>query len=68
MTSNLLTENDFHFLNDRLENDICQSIGLSPSSDNRVWKSQISDIYGGDNFADFCKDFFAMLDKEEYWD
>ncbi len=63
MTSKLLTENDFHFLNDRLENDC-----LSSPSDNRTWKSYVCDIYGGDNFADYCKDFFKMLEEEEYWD
>lgn len=36
--------------------------------DNRVWKSHVGDIYGGDNFADFCEEFFEMLDEEEYWE
>lgn len=37
-------------------------------SDNRVWKSNIYDIVGGDNFADFCEEFFETLDEEEYWE
>ena len=36
--------------------------------DNRVWKSNVEDIDGGDNFADYCKEFFEMLDEEEYYD
>ena len=39
-----------------------------PPPDNRVWKSLIEDIDGGDNFADYCKDLFKLLDEEEYWE
>lgn len=39
-----------------------------PPTDNRTWKSNIRDIAGGDNFADFCKDFFELLDEEEYFE
>lgn len=39
-----------------------------PPSDDRVWKSNIEDIEGGDNFADFCDEFFKMLDEEDYWE
>ena len=39
-----------------------------PSSDNRVWQSNLRDISGGDNFADYCEDFFEVLDEEEYYD
>lgn len=38
-----------------------------PPSDNRVWKSNIEDIDGGDNFADFCEDFFERLEEENYF-
>ena len=41
---------------------------LSVSFDKRVWKSYVRDIDGGDNFADFCEEFFEMLDEEEYWE
>lgn len=36
--------------------------------DDRVWKSLIEDIEGGDNFVDFCDEFFKMLDEEGYWE
>lgn len=36
--------------------------------DNRTWKSNVRDISGGDNFADFCEEFFEMLDEEEYFE
>ena len=39
-----------------------------PPSDDRVWGSKIRDINGGDNFADFCKEFFKRLDEEEYFE
>lgn len=39
-----------------------------PPSDNRVFKSYIEDIEGGDNFADYCEDFFELLEEEGYWD
>lgn len=44
------------------------SYSLYSLSDDRVWTSGIKDINGGDNFADYCKEFFAMLDEEEYYD
>lgn len=51
------------------DDDFCskESDFYSPSDD-RVWKSNIEDIEGGDNFADYCEEFFKMLDEEEYWD
>ena len=39
-----------------------------PPSDNRYWQSNVDDINGGDNFADFCEDYFELLDEEEYFD
>lgn len=36
--------------------------------DNRIWKSNVEDINGGDNFADFCEEFFELLDEEDYWE
>lgn len=39
-----------------------------PPTDNRTWKSNIRDIAGGDNFADFCEHFFELLDEEEYFE
>jgi len=39
-----------------------------PSADNRVLKSFVEDINGGDNFADYCEEFFEMLEEEGYYD
>lgn len=39
-----------------------------PPSDNRFLKSYVNDIYGGDNFADYCSDFFKLCDEEYYYD
>ena len=39
-----------------------------PPSDDRVWESLVKDIDGGDNFADYCKYIFRLLDEEEYYD
>jgi hypothetical protein len=41
---------------------------LYTNSDDRTWKSYVQDINGGDNFADFCEEFFEMLDEEGYWE
>lgn len=37
-------------------------------SDDRVWISNVEDIEGGDNFADYCEEFFKLLIDEEYYD
>ena len=39
-----------------------------PLVDDRVWKSYVEDIDGGDNFADYCQYIFGVLDEEEYFD
>lgn len=39
-----------------------------PPSDNRVWTSNVEDIEDGDNFVDYCKEFFELLDEEDYYD
>ncbi len=39
-----------------------------PASDERFWVSYVEDIDGGDNFANFCRDFFELLDEEGYYD
>ena len=43
-------------------------IDFYPPSDNRTWVSNIEDIDGGDNFADFCKYIFKLFDSEGYYD
>ncbi len=39
-----------------------------PPEDNRVLESYVQDIYGGDNFSDYCSYIFDVLDEEEYYD
>lgn len=39
---------------------------LSP--DDRYWQSNIEDVEGGDNFADYCKYFFNLLEEEDYFE
>lgn len=39
-----------------------------PPSDNRYLESYVEDIEGGDNFADYCKYFFNLLEEEGYYD
>lgn len=39
-----------------------------PPSDDRVLVTNIKDIEDGDNFADYCQEFFSLLDEEEYFD
>ena len=46
------------------DGDLCET---KQCFDNRIWKSNVLDINGGDNFADFCEEFFEMLDEIEYW-
>lgn len=37
-------------------------------SDDRVWTSNIEDVDGGDNFADYCEYIFRLYEEEEYYD
>lgn len=39
-----------------------------PPSDNRTLKSNVKDIVGGDNFADYCEYIFSLLEEEEYYE
>ena len=39
-----------------------------PPDDNRIWKSYIEDIDGGDNFEDYCEYIFKILKKENYYE
>ena len=47
--------------------DVLTELDFYPPSDSRTWKSNVKDIIGGDNFADYCEEFFEMLDEEEYY-
>lgn len=42
--------------------------GFYPPSDNRYLKSNVKDIVGGDNFADYCEYIFDLLEEEEYYE
>ena len=37
-------------------------------TDNRALESYVEDIDGGDNFADYCEDFFELLEEEGYYE
>ena len=39
-----------------------------PPQDNRIVKSVVKDIIGGDNFINYCEEFFVLLDEEGYYD
>ena len=39
-----------------------------PPSDDRYLESYIEDIEDGDNFADYCADFFELLEEEGYYE
>lgn len=52
-----------------MDNDFCLTESdFYPPSDNRVWTTNVVDIDSGDNFADYCEEFFEMLDQEEYFE
>lgn len=57
--SDLLQENSCDYLTEE---------DFYPPSDNRYLESYIQDIYGGDNFADYCGYIFEVLEEEEYYD
>ena len=39
-----------------------------PPTDDRVWKSNVKDVIGGDNFADYCEYIFNLLEEEDYYE
>lgn len=39
-----------------------------PPSDNRYLQSYVRDVVGGDNFVDYCEEFFEWLEEEGYYD
>lgn len=41
---------------------------FNQSFDNRVLKSYVEDIEGGDNFADYCSYIFKLYEEEGYYD
>lgn len=59
-------------VNDMCNKDMCNHILVEqdfyPPFDDRVLKSNVEDIVGGDNFADYCEYIFDLLEEEEYYD
>lgn len=54
--------------NKNMEDYVLTERDFYPPADYRFWESNVEDIIGGDNFADFCKDYFKLLDEEEYFE
>lgn len=57
--------------NPKFDNDMLSEQDFYPPSDNRVLKSHIEDIDGGDNFADYCRYIFKIIetdDENDYYD
>lgn len=64
-----MSKNKYDFT-DLLKEQSCDCLteeDFYPPYDNRYFQSCVIDINGGDNFADFCEEFFELLDKEEYY-
>lgn len=60
-----LEERHFHL---RDTNSYLDESDFYSSSDDRVWQSNIEDIDGGDNFADYCEYIFGLYEEEGYYD
>lgn len=61
---------DKYDFSDLLQEEPCDYLteeDFYPPSDDRVFTSYVEDIDGGDNFADYCKDFFELYEEEEMW-
>lgn len=48
--------------------DILTEEDFYPPSDDRVWTSNVYDIYGGDNFADYTEYIFDLYESEGYYE
>lgn len=60
--------NFFEEFTDRQYDGYLSEADFYPPSDNRTLKSNVKNIAGGDNFADYCEDIFHLLEEEEYYD
>lgn len=66
MFNDVLTGQSYRPLDDM---DFCiTESDFYPPSDDRVLKSYVDDIDGGDNFIDYCEYIFDLLDEEGYYD
>ena len=71
MSDDMLGEQEFHLEDEDHLTDCYQTETYNVDCllfDDRTWKSNIEDIDGGDNFADYCEYFFELLEEEEYFD
>ena len=59
---------NFDDIIDEQYNRCLTEVDFYPPSDNRNLKSNVKDIVGGDNFADYCEYIFGVLEEEEYYD
>lgn len=49
-------------------NDVLSEEDFYPPYDNRVLKSYVRDIYGGDTFAEYAKYNYNLYEKEECYE
>ena len=67
--SNMLDDYTYEYVSNPKNNELhLTEADFYPPPDNRVWKSYVEDIAGGDNFADYCEYIFNILDEEEYFE
>lgn len=67
--SNMLDDYTYEYISNHKNDEVrITEIDFYPPSDNRVWKSYVEDIEGGDNFVDYCEYIFDILDEEEYFE
>ena len=69
-----MSNNDKYNIDDVLEEideqtcDCLTEESFYQPSDDRCLESYIEDIEDGDNFADYCADFFELLEEEGYYE
>lgn len=68
MTNNKYNIDDILDKLDEQAYDCLTEESFCPPSDDRHLESYIDDIEDGDNFADFCVEFFELLEEEGYFD
>lgn len=49
-------------------NEILREEDFYPPSDDRTFKSNVYDIYGGDNLADYAEYIFGLYEEEGYYE
>lgn len=60
-------EDEFYKVDDNTYHEDSNNF-YSSLEDDRVWTSNVEDINNGDNFADFCEDYFRLLEEENYFE